>query len=101
MAKLKKGQTVWLVGGTSEPKEVTVTRVRANKAFVTDTNICFDAETLRGEYGGYRLVTDLQAHQAQVEADRLALKIRRTLEGFRNRLTLEQLRQIDKIINPD
>jgi hypothetical protein len=99
--KLKKGQTVWLVGGTSEPKEVTVTRVRANKAFVTDTNMYFDAETLRGEYGGYRLVTDLQAHQAQVEADRLAFRILRTLESFRSRLTLEQLRQVEKIINPD
>jgi hypothetical protein len=61
----------------------------------------FDAETLRGEYGGYRLVTDLQAHQAQVEADSLAFRILRTLEGFRSRLSLEQLRQIDKIINPD
>jgi hypothetical protein len=99
--KLKKGQTVWLVGLISEPKEVTVTRVRANKVFVTDTNMYFDAETLRGEYGGYRLVTDLQAHQAEVEADHLAFKIRRTLEQFRGRLTLEQLRGIDKIINPD
>ena len=101
MTELKKGHTVWLVGLNSEPKEVTVTRVRASKVFVTDTNMYFDAETLRGEYGGYRIVTDLQAHQAQVEADRLAFRILRTLESFRSRLSLEQLRQIDKIINPD
>jgi hypothetical protein len=99
--KLKKGDKVWLIGLNSEPKETEVTRVRANKAYIEHSNMYFDAETLRGEYGGYRLVTDLQAHQAQVEADSLALKIRRTLESFRRTLTLEQLREIDKIINPD
>jgi hypothetical protein len=101
MAKLKKGQTVWLVGLTSEPKETEVTRVRANKAYIENSNMYFDAETLRGEYGGYRLVTDLQAHQAEAEANRLALNIRRTLEIFWSRLSLEQLKQVEKIINPD